>query len=467
MTKFTFLSVLLFGSMVLFGYSEPVVSTAFGNKLLNVKVFIEGAFDAGTGAMSTALNTGAVLPIAQPFNVSPWNYAGTESVASIPAGIVDWILVELRDAATPATAITGYNLAGWPRALFLKSDGSIVDLNGTSMPDIGTPSLTNSLFVVIRHRNHLAVLSSAGATLAGDIYSYDFTTDLAQAFGGTVGYKMSGSKAVMKAGDIDHDENIYVSDYNSWAAGFGATTGYFTPDIDMDRNVYVSDYNKWASNFGSTTSIGTGLGCTFTDSRDGRVYRCVVIGTQTWMAENLAYLPSVTPSNVSSYTTPYNYVHGYSGTTVSEAKATANFGTYGVLYNWPAATAACPSGYHLPIDEEWKTLEKNQGMSQLDSDAEGWRNSGTVGSKLKEAGTSHWYTPNTGATNSSGFTALPGGNFYGGNFVGLRNYARFWSATTSGMSYAWYRVLYYGYAGVARYTFDRDGGFAIRCLKDE
>lgn len=240
--------------------------------LLSIKVFLEGAYDTGTGAMNTVLKTGGVLPLAQPYNVVPWNYAGTESVPSIPADVVDWVLVELRDAASPAGAILGVNMAGWPKAFFLKRDGSIVSLDGSSPPNIGTPLVSNSLFVVIRHRNHLAVLSSAGATLSGGTYSYDFTSGLAQANGGAAGYKMAGTKAVMAAGDIDHDDNIFVSDYNIWAIEFGATNGYNRSDVDMDRNAFVSDYNKWATNFGSTTSIGTG-GITFTDSKPGHTYK--------------------------------------------------------------------------------------------------------------------------------------------------------------------------------------------------
>ena len=95
-------------------------------------------------------------------------------------------------------------------------------------------------------------MSATGATLTGDVYSYDFSTGLAQVFGGLNGYKMAGSKAVMVDGDIDHDGSIFVSDYNRWAAGFGATSGYYTSDLDMDGAVFVSDFNKWASNFGST-----------------------------------------------------------------------------------------------------------------------------------------------------------------------------------------------------------------------
>ncbi len=105
---------------------------------------------------------------------------------------------------------------------------------------------------------------------------------------------------------------------------------------------------------------------TFTDSRDGNVYKFVKIGTQTWMAENLAYLPSVVGSATGSETTPYYYVYGYDGTSVTAAKATSNYTTYGVLYNWPAAMGGfsssssnpsgvqgvCPAGWHLPSEAE-------------------------------------------------------------------------------------------------------------------
>jgi uncharacterized protein (TIGR02145 family) len=182
------------------------------------------------------------------------------------------------------------------------------------------------------------------------------------------------------------------------------------------------------------------------------------------MAENLAYLPSVDPYSSSSYTTPYNYVYGYIGTSVSAAKATSNFGTYGVLYNWPAAMTACPAGWHLPTDEEWKILEKNQGMTNSDADATGLRNSGSVGGKLKEAGTSHWYYPS--ATNSSGFTALAGGRSLSGGFSNLGYYAYFWSTFENGNSSAWSRYLVYTFVGVFRFGDRRTDGFSVRCLQN-
>lgn len=200
---------------------------------------------------------------------------------------------------------------------------------------------------------------------------------------------------------------------------------------------------------------------------DGKSYSIVKIGTQTWMAENLAYLPSVSPPSSGSDTSSFYYVYGYEGSSVSAAKGTTNYTTYGVLYNWEAAKTACPSGWHLPTDAEWKILEKHLGMSETDANSTLWRNSGTVGCKLKESGTIHWTSPNTGATNTSGFTALPGGDrFTDGGFNGLGFYADFWSSSEYGSSIAWSRILLNRYDGVDRYNLYRGNGFSVRCLQN-
>jgi len=187
------------------------------------------------------------------------------------------------------------------------------------------------------------------------------------------------------------------------------------------------------------------------------------------MAENLAYLPSVSPSSNGSETTPYYYVYGYQGTSVTTAKATNNYQTYGVLYNWPAAMAGeassnsvpsgvqgvCPTGWHLPSDAEWTVLTSFLGGESV------------AGGKMKEAGTTHWDSPNTGANNSSGFTALPAGSRYGNGSFGLLGYnALFWSSTEYYSSGAWSRYLYYDYANVGRYGSYKSSGFSCRCLKD-
>ncbi|MDD4646282.1 MAG: FISUMP domain-containing protein [Bacteroidales bacterium] len=191
---------------------------------------------------------------------------------------------------------------------------------------------------------------------------------------------------------------------------------------------------------------------TFKDSRDQHVYNYVKIGTQTWMAENLAYLPAVSPSSEGSETSPFYYVYDYEGNSAAAAKETANYLTYGALYNWEAAKIACPSGWHLPTDAEWTALTNFLGSS--------------AGGLMKENGTFHWGSPNSGATNASGFTALPGGGRYKtGEFVGLGDDAYFWSSSEDG-AFAWNRYLIRNGDGVTRYFNSRNYGLSVRCLQD-
>jgi uncharacterized protein (TIGR02145 family) len=219
-----------------------------------------------------------------------------------------------------------------------------------------------------------------------------------------------------------------------------------------------------------------------TDSRDGNEYESIAIGTQVWMAENLAYLPSVSPPETGSDSQKQYYVYGYSGTNISAAKTNPNFSIYGVLYNWSAAIdgeessfsnpsgvkGICPDGWHLPSDEEWLILEKYLGMNEAEANSVKWRNSGIVGGALKEAGTSHWESPNTEGTNTSGFSALGGGERNpSGIFRYLNNFTGFWSASDYDASFGFYRFLGYDRIGVDRNYTSKSYGFYVRCIKDE
>ncbi|MCP4090431.1 MAG: hypothetical protein GY746_11670, partial [Gammaproteobacteria bacterium] len=223
---------------------------------------------------------------------------------------------------------------------------------------------------------------------------------------------------------------------------------------------------------------------TITDSRDGNTYTTAKIGIQCWMKENLAYLPSVSPTDQGSKTSPYYYVYDYQGTSVSAAKATSNYQTYGVLYNWPAAMAGelsssgvpsgvkgvCPTGWHLPSDEEWKILEGEVDGTYEYPDPEWnateWRGT-DAGSNLKEIGTIHWNSSNTGATNNSGFTALPGGyRYWLGGFSLVGYNANFWSSAENNSYYPWGRILSYGSSNVLRINYAKGNGYSVRCVKD-
>ena len=123
-----------------------------------------------------------MLPLTQPYNESPWNYDGSESVSEIPAVVIDWILVELRDAAAPAQATNGTRLG--EQAGFLRNDGKILDYQGNEWMTFNNTTINNDLYVVIHHRNHLSIMSSTGLTANAGVYSYDFSTGATQAYGG-------------------------------------------------------------------------------------------------------------------------------------------------------------------------------------------------------------------------------------------------------------------------------------------
>ena len=152
---------------------------------------------------------------------------------------------------------------------------------------------------------------------------------------------------------------------------------------------------------------------------DGNVYKTIKIGDQLWMAENLKVTRYNNEDSIPHITDPGMWAELNSGAYSIYENDTNNVSIYGLLYNWHAVTdnrKIAPVGWHVPTDDEWKELEMYLGMSQSDADDVGWRGT-DEGGKLKETGTAHWISPNTGATNESGFTALPSGNrFYDGTF---------------------------------------------------
>lgn len=152
---------------------------------------------------------------------------------------------------------------------------------------------------------------------------------------------------------------------------------------------------------------------------DGNVYQIVTIGTQVWMAENLKVTHYRNGDVIPNVTDGPTWAGLTTGAYCEYDNNVASVATYGRLYNWYAAVDTrniAPDGWHVPSDEEWKQLETYLGMSQAEADAIGLRGS-DEGGMLKETGTSHWDSPNTGATNESGFTALPGGHRRYGGFT--------------------------------------------------
>ncbi len=265
---------------------------------------------------------------------------------------------------------------------------------------------------------------------------------------------ISDADFIVDKGSGTHTFNVTVT-AKDWLSD-----GDFIVYVNLSENPHPATWTPLASDKFSLEFLE--MSGTFIDSRDNNEYRWIKIGDQIWMAENLAYLPQVNPSSNVSTTESYYYVYGYNGAIVDEAKTKQNFITFGVLYNWPAALEACPNGWHLPTDDEWKELEMEIGLSP--SEADGFNFRGTdEGAKLK---TTYGWQDNGNGTDDYGFSGLPGGVSYNdGHFYYIGYYNFWWSATEIDTSPLW-RHLASTRQSISRAKTYKANGFSVRCIKN-
>ena len=210
-------------------------------------------------------------------------------------------------------------------------------------------------------------------------------------------------------------------------------------------------------------------GGTFIDERDGREYKTVQIGDQCWMAENLNASRYRNGDLIPEVKDPAEWANLTTGAWCYYENDPGNGTIYGKLYNWYAVNdprGLAPNGWHVPSDAEWKILEMYIGMTQEEADTES-NSRGDKGGKLKEAGEVHWLTPNAGATNETGFTALPGGNHeHTGNFSAMYLMCQMWSSTSFNDPDAWQRFVSYGEPSIGRDHPSKADGKSVRCIRD-
>ncbi len=197
---------------------------------------------------------------------------------------------------------------------------------------------------------------------------------------------------------------------------------------------------------------------TVTDA-DGNVYHTITIGSQVWMVENLRTTKYNDGTEITHTQNAKNWQASKSGAycNYNNFSNADSIAAYGRLYNWHAVKTGklAPKGWHVPSDEEWATLIDSLGGESV------------AGGKLKEAGTAHWASPNTGATNEAGFCALPSGccDYYG-SFRYLANNCFWWSSTGTKSHLAIYRSLSCNHNDSNRGEFSGQCGCAVRCVKD-
>jgi uncharacterized protein (TIGR02145 family) len=200
-------------------------------------------------------------------------------------------------------------------------------------------------------------------------------------------------------------------------------------DAKLKYNEKIKHTHRFNSGGGGVPYSGGGN--SFTDSRDNKTYRTVVIGNQTWMAENLNY----NASGSKCY-----------------GNQESNCQKYGRLYDWKTAKTACPKGWHLPTKDEYFKLDNFVGGEK------------TAGKFLKAA--SGWNNNGNG-TDKFGFSALPGGHGdSGGDFDYVGDLGDWWSASEKFSSLAYYRIMSYSYEGVYYNGNDKSYMFSVRCLQD-
>ena len=214
--------------------------------LLNLKVFLEGPYN-GSGAMTTTLNAQGLIPKYQPFKVAPWNYLGTEAAATFPTNVVDWVMIELRSDLTTIVS---------RRAGLLLSDGSVVDIDGTSPVKFKGISDGN-YYVVVKHRNHLAIMTASAIPLSSSSSTlFDFTTSQSQTY--TTGtdpmVALSGGGFGMIAGDGNNSAIITAADVTPIITNLNLSV-YSSADVNMSAIVTAADVTKIISNLNKATNV--------------------------------------------------------------------------------------------------------------------------------------------------------------------------------------------------------------------
>lgn len=244
----------------------------------------------------------------------------------------------------------------------------------------------------------------------------------------------------------------------------GMGTGVFISNIVgliASTTYYVRAYatNTAGTAYGNELSFATPhADCGTVTDADGNSYNTVIIGSQCWMRQNLKTTKYKNNSTITVLATNTDWQNNTTGAYANYSNNNTYVTDYGRLYNWYAVVnnaGLCPNGWHIPSDTEWQTLIDYVGGNAI------------AGGIIKESGTSHWNTPNTGATDASGFTALPGGyRNDAGYFFGIKDYGYFWSTTENNSTTSWRRDFYYNLQEVARTSFKKLSGLSVRCVKD-
>ena len=292
-------------------------------------------------------------------------------------------------------------------------------------------------------------------------------TDIAATTGGNI--TNDGGTAITNRGVVWSTTQNPTTANNSITNGSG--TGSFTSNLTgltANTTYYVRAYatNSAGTAYGNELSFTTttggggivtnpGAGVTF----DGYTYPSIVLGNgQEWMSENLRTTTYANGNPIPNVTDNTQWENLTTGAWSHYNNDSQYENPYGKLYNWYTVDDprnVCPTGWHVPTDAEWTILSDYLGGENV------------AGGKMKSTGTQYWLSPNTDATNESGFSGLPGGyRSFNGTFGTIGYFGYWWSSTAYDTNSAWSYLLDYGNGGVDGANHLKENGFSVRCLRD-
>ena len=412
--------------------------------------------------MVTATNAiGSSIASSTSNSVIPLTVPGAPTIGTATAGNAQVVVTFTALISNGGSPITGYTLTSVPGGLTGTSTSSPITLtgltNGTAYTFTVTATNVNGTGAASSASNSIIPSTIPGPPIIGT------------ASAGTAQAIVTFTAPVSNGGS-----SIISYTATSVPSGF-IGTGTSSPI----KVTGLTNGTAYTFTLTATNSIGTSVASSASNSVtplmpiadiDGNVYNIVTIGTQVWMAENLkttkyndgTAIPNIIDNTIWAATTTGAY-GDYNNTP-------QNSTIYGRLYNWYAVDNSspfkvthnggknvCPTSWHVPSDAEWTILTTFLGGEAV------------AGGKLKETGTTHWLSPNSGATNEMGFTALPGGYRYGSQYNLIGSRGSWWSTSMdlSYPSYAWSRVMsYLNDISVHRNSSDEPHGFSVRCVRD-
>ena len=448
----TLASAVVYGDIVTVAYTKPVsnpLQTASGGQAAtisaqtvtnNVLPLIPGYVSSavqnatpGVLEMTYNLTLANIVPAASAFTVMVNSVARTVSTVAISGTKVT---LTLASAVVYGDIVTV--------AYTKPASNPLQTASGGQAATISVQTVTNNTLCSVPSAitNAPTSLTNTTVTLNGMVNANGCSSTVAFDYGLTVSY---GSTVTAVQSPVSGTSLTSVS-----AGITGLTSGQ------------TYHYRLKAANAGSPAYGADMVFTTTVNDKDGNVYNTVTIGTQVWMKENLKttrysngdLIGTTNPStlDITSEVSPkYQWAAGNNE---------SNVATYGRFYTWFVATDSrnvCPSGWHVPSDTEWERLKIYLGATLV------------AGGKIKETGTLHWQTPNTGATNETGFTAVPAGyRFIDGSFVSLTVTCYFWSTSPDPAisEYGLGQGLHYNDNILLRGGHEKINGMTIRCLKN-